>query len=233
MSPLRRILTSVLGRPLTECLRANVAAFRQERALGRAHRRGCSAALAYAGRTDLRLHLGCGHIHKSGWVNIDSYSIPPCTPDLTLDLRQPLPFADASCAEVYSEHFFEHIPYPEGATACLAESFRVLRPGGVLSVGVPDPVPILAAYLAGTHVPYYDYFLNHSSVRRHLRTPMEAVNWLFRQGGEHQFIYDYPSLEKMLQLAGFQDVARRDWDPNRDSETRRFETIYVDARKPA
>jgi predicted SAM-dependent methyltransferase len=184
-------------------------------------------------RTDLRLHLGCRNVHKPGWVDIDSYSIPPCTPDLTLDLRQALPFPDASCAEVYSEHFFEHITYPEGAAACLKESFRVLRPGGVPSMGVPDPISILAAYLADRHTPYFDYFLNHPNVRCHLCTPMEAVNWLFRQGGEHQFIYDYPSLEKMLLLAGFQDVARREWDPARDSECRRFENIYVDARKPA
>ncbi len=199
----------------------------------RSHRRGLAQVRALAGRKDLRLHLGCGGVYKEGWINIDFYAIPPCRPDVTLDLRQPLPFADGSCVEVYSEHFFEHVPYPEGAVANLSESFRVLAPGGIISIGVPDPVPVMRAYLDDTHVPYFDYARDHFSVRRHLHTKMEAVNWLFRQGGEHQFIYDYPSLEKILQQAGFVSIARREHDPARDSFARRLETIYVDARKPA
>ena len=61
---------------------------------------------------------------------------------------------------------------------------------------------------------------------------MEALNWLFRQGGEHQFIYDFPSLEKMLRDAGFERIVRREFDPARDSESRQHETLYVDAYKP-
>jgi len=103
----------------------------------------------------------------------------------------------------------------------------------VVSIGVPDPRPVLTAYLEDKPLPYFDYFFNHFSVQRHLHTKMEAVNWLFKQGGEHQFIYDYPSLEKMLLQTGFTSIAWRDFDPARDSESRRLETIYVDAHKPA
>ena len=232
MSFLRRSLTALIGAQAVESLATARTQIRTDRNLSRLHRHGCAKARTLLGPAPLRLHLGCGHVYKPGWVNIDAYHLPPCTPDLTLDLRKPLPFPDGACAEVYSEHFFEHVPFPEGAAGNLRETFRVLQPGGCVSIGVPDPVPVMTAYLAGTPSPYFDYFNNHFSVRRHLLTRMEAVNWLFRQGGEHHFIYDYPSLEKMLSNAGFQRVHRREFDPARDSDARRYETIYVEAHKP-
>jgi SAM-dependent methyltransferase len=57
---------------------------------------------------------------------------------LRLDLREPMPFLDNSCAMVHSEHFLEHLAYPHDAMRFLTECFRVLRPGGVFRVGVPD-----------------------------------------------------------------------------------------------
>jgi predicted SAM-dependent methyltransferase len=229
----RRLFTALVGKPLTDALAGQRALLRTELRLLRIHRQGVAKAKALVEMSPHRLHLGCGNIYKSGWVNIDTYFCPPCTPDLTLDLRRPWPFPDVSCNEVYSEHLFEHVSFPDSAAWILRETLRVLIPGGRASIGVPDPRPVLTAYLEDTSLPYFDYFFNHSSVRRHLFTKMEAVNWLFKQGGEHQFIYDYPSLEKTLLQAGFTGVARRDFDPVRDSESRREGTIYVDAHRPA
>ena len=231
MSLTHNLVTRLLGAPRANLIRATRTQWQEEARMRKSHRHGCAKARSLAGATGLKLHLGCGHVYKAGWVNVDFYAIPPCTPDLTLDLRQPLPLADGNCAMVYSEHFFEHIPYPEGAMANLLESRRVLASGGRLSIGVPDPRPVLIAYLDDMPSPYFDYFSNHSSVQRHLHTRMEAVNWLFRQGGEHHFIYDFPSLEKMLAQAGFHGAVRREFDPDLDSEPRRHGTLYVDAVK--
>ena len=65
-------------------------------------------ARRYSNATGLQLHFGCGANVKPGFVNIDLSNAA----DLTLDLREQLPFADGSCSLVYSEHFLEHIEYP-------------------------------------------------------------------------------------------------------------------------
>ncbi|MGE9985068.1 glycosyltransferase [Desulfovibrio sp. SGI.169] len=58
-----------------------------------------------------------------------------------------IPFADASFEAVYQSHVLEHFPR-EQAPAFLRECFRVLRPGGILRVVVPDLEGILRGYLA-------------------------------------------------------------------------------------
>ncbi len=61
-------------------------------------------------------------------------------------MSEPLPFPDASVTTVYSEHFLEYLEFPSEAEAPRAEAYRVLVPGGVFSVGVSDPVPLIEAY---------------------------------------------------------------------------------------
>src|SRR5271170_2394511 len=73
------------------------------------HNRGLSKGKGYRGRKNLKLNCGCGTHLKEGWVNIDLCQ----GTDLQLDLRRALPFDDCSVAEIYSEHFFEHLQYPE------------------------------------------------------------------------------------------------------------------------
>ena len=53
------------------------------------------------------------------------------------DLRKPFPWPDASARCVYSSHTLEHLDREQGR-AFLAECARVLAPGGVLRIVVPD-----------------------------------------------------------------------------------------------
>lgn len=232
MSRSRRFLRAFLSEPGWSTLASIRQQLRTEWSLSRSHRRGLATLRAYPPSLPLQLHLACGSNHKPGWLNIDCYRRPPCVPDITLDLRRSLPFADNSCSRIYSEHFFEHVAFPDSAAGMLNDWMRVLQPGGELAIGVPDPAPVLAAYLKDQVHPYFEYFLGHPSVRRHLGTKMEAINWLFRQGGEHHFIYDFQSLQLMLQRAGFVGIVRREFDPSRDAECRHNGTLYIDAVKP-
>ena len=194
----------------------------------RKHRQGVRQARKLSGQQHLRLHIGCGPKVKKGWINVDLSS----RADITLDLREPLPFPDNSCSIIYSEHFLEHLEYPLHAKSFLRESYRVLEPGGVISIGVPDTEWPIAEY-AGTRCE--DYF-KISKERCHpawCQTQMEQINYHFRQDGDHQFAYDFVTLAQALGSAEFQGIKRRDFDPDLDSIDRKLGTLYVTALKPS
>jgi hypothetical protein len=69
-------------------------------------------------------------------------------------------------------------------------------------------------------------------------TPMEIVNVYFRQRYEHQFVYDWPTMEKMLSKAGFAVVCRSAFGQGRkglpivlDDKKYDWESLYVEALK--
>ncbi|MGE4538375.1 MAG: glycosyltransferase [Desulfovibrio sp.] len=91
------------------------------------------------------LNLGCGGTHHPAWTNIDFSPSPPDV--LGYDLGREIPFPDETFHAVYHSHLLEHLP-KRTAPLFLAECFRVLRPGGVLRLAVPDLEGIARAYLA-------------------------------------------------------------------------------------
>lgn len=190
------------------------------------HRRGLCRARTLADRHHLRLHLGCGSKIKTGWINIDFSSHA----DLSLDMREPLPFRDSCCSIIYSEHFLEHLSYPVQAAGFLKECYRILEPGGVFSVGVPDTQWPLKGYLEQSTE---DYFRIAKDIwhPQWCRTKMEHINYHFRQDDDHRFAYDLQTLNTALSDAGFENMERREFDPLLDSEDRRLGTIYVNASK--
>lgn len=176
--------------------------------------------------SNVKLNVGCGPNLKPGWINIDLSD----KADLQLDLREPLPFAAESVSMVYSEHFFEHLEYPEHALNFLKESLRVLRPGGLFSVGVPDTETPLKSYVNEDE----EYFL---TVRQRwhpawCNTRMHNLNYHFRQGREHKYAYDFDTLAQILSEVGFVSIAKRSFNPSLDDERREYGTLYVDAYKP-
>ncbi len=194
----------------------------------RRDRGGRRAARRYRGRRGLLLNLGSGQRGREGWVNVD---LSPKDADCRVDLRERLPFDDASARTVYTEHFLEHLDYPHDAERFLAECRRVLAPGGTIHVGVPDTEWPLRAY-AGADDSYFE-FVGSGLHPAFCRTRLDHVNWHFRQGGEHRHAFDTESLLALLGRAGFVDVAARGFDPELDSESRRRGTIYAVATRPA
>lgn len=189
------------------------------------HWLGCRRARAlYSNARGLKLNIGCGPHHKQGWVNIDLDG-----GDLNLDMREPIPLPDGCAGIIYSEHFFEHLDYPSDALNFLSESHRILERGGRFSVGVPDTEEALLEY-AGKNTGW----LKHSR-RWHpewAKTPLDRINFHFRQNGEHRYAYDLQTLRSALELVGFTDIRRRDFDPALDDESRQIGTLYVEAVKP-
>lgn len=81
-----------------------------------------------------RLHIG-GKVAAPDWIVVDTQPGPAV--DLVASCTA-LCFADGSMAEIYASHVYEHLGYQEALPRALAEAFRVLIPGGVLRLSVPD-----------------------------------------------------------------------------------------------
>lgn len=82
-----------------------------------------------------KLNFGCGARYSPGWENIDFYSPGPEV--RRVNLVRGFPYPDGSFEAVYSSHVLEHFTKRQ-CFEMLRECFRVLRPGGVVRVVVPD-----------------------------------------------------------------------------------------------
>lgn len=83
----------------------------------------------------MKLHVG-GEEAKEGWTVLNVQE-GPCVDVVGTCTAMPA-VEDASCDEVYASHVLEHLRYEDELPQALAEFFRVLKPGGLLRVAVPD-----------------------------------------------------------------------------------------------
>jgi SAM-dependent methyltransferase len=90
------------------------------------------------------LNFGCGTTFHPTWVNLDAASAVPGV--IEHNLRHRMPFSDDSFDAAYGSHILEHFD-PQGGMRLLYECRRVLRPGGILRLVVPDLEAITRLYL--------------------------------------------------------------------------------------
>jgi SAM-dependent methyltransferase len=84
----------------------------------------------------LRLNLGCGEKPLEGFVNVDFRKLPGV--DVVTDLSKlPWNFRDSEAEQILMLDFLEHFPY-RSTEKILEECWRILKPGGILEVQVPD-----------------------------------------------------------------------------------------------
>lgn len=176
------------------------------------------------------LNLGSGErgFAAPNWINVDGYPFPHV--HHLMDLARPLPFDDASFDGILFQHVLEHFPQTVGL-AILAECRRILVPGGVLRVAVPDAERVIRSYA-----------VNPEELMTHRHAPMglpiESVNLYAYQRYEHQCLYDYALLRRSLQDAGFAEISRCEIHEGAiamlaaaDDEAYRWESLYVEARR--
>ena len=83
----------------------------------------------------VRLNWGCGGQGEPGWINSDRKTGRGI--DLPCDIRDGLPLGDNSIDYAVSIHALQEVPIPE-IVPVLRELHRVLKPGGVLRLCLPD-----------------------------------------------------------------------------------------------
>jgi predicted SAM-dependent methyltransferase len=219
-----------LGAPLIHALPSGIRdatrQFADEVVIRKRHLQGLFKARKYRGRRGMAMHLGSGDRIKEGWVNID---LDPAA-DLTLDLRERLPFADNTFRMIYSEHLLDCIDYPRDITNLLSECYRVLEPGGIHSLSLADGEPILRSYTIERQ-DAAQIQQNHANPSIY-RTHMDWINYGMRLGGERRWFYDEETMRLLLQSVGFVEIQRREFDPELDQEVRRVGGLFMQCRKP-
>lgn len=90
------------------------------------------------------LNLGCGERVHPDWVNIDLVARQPGI--IACDLTNGIPVGSESADAVYHVAVLEHLRRSDAAKF-LKEIYRVLKPGGIVRIGVPDLEKICRTYL--------------------------------------------------------------------------------------
>ncbi len=97
----------------------------------------------------VRLHLGSGNIHLSGFTNIDRKNGGEA---------YPLQHASDSVEEIVASHVLEHFSHKD-VGAVLSNWVRVLKPGGKIRLAVPDFKKLNELYLEGAPVNIIGYVM--------------------------------------------------------------------------
>lgn len=143
----------------------------------------------------LKLHLGCGSKYIPGFIHVDVID------DDHIQLQSSvceLPYPDNAVDLIYAAHVLEHFGRGE-VTGVLHEWYRVLKPGGILRVAVPD--------FAACAKIYYE---------EGLKDGLTGLIGLICGGQRnpydfHKMVFDETFLSALLRAAGFHEVRRWDW----------------------
>ncbi len=139
----------------------------------------------------------------------------PASGILHHDVRRGLPFSDASVSAIFAAHFLEHLDEPASG-ALLRECHRVLQPGGVLRIIVPDLRQLASQYLAWTQeedsaragaAKRFVDSLNLAAFRTWPSGwPWRLIRHLSHAG--HRSVHDEASLRELMKEGGFVDIRR-------------------------
>jgi predicted SAM-dependent methyltransferase len=146
------------------------------------------------------------------------------------DVLKGLPFGEGTVDCIYSSHTFEHFTFAQSLFLA-KECLRVLKPGGILRIVVPDLKQLVQDYLSDADLMASHRFIERLSL---------SHTWqdLLHRGAHHQQMFDGRSLLSMFRQAGFENAQVSNFCESRISNLaglelaqRRHESIYVEACK--
>lgn len=175
-----------------------------------------------------RLNWGCGTEPQPGWINSDIKEDP--TVDISCDILDGLPLAEGSIDYVVSIHALPELRYPHLVPA-LMELRRVLAPGGVLRLALPDLDRAIRAYNDGER----NYFLIPDEDARGLGSKL-VTQMLWYGYSRSLFTHDF--VVELLERAGFRQIVRCEYRQTAgpfaeivELDNRPEESLFVEARR--
>jgi len=177
----------------------------------------------------MKLNLASHGDEIPGYTSVD-FDHPSA--DVRADVTE-LPFENDSADEILAFHILEHFragdyePHlsnplnPKTAKQALLEWKRVLKPGAMLHIKVPDFGKIVWlvynfpqwACAVGANPPFPNY-----------------SDWIC-SNGQHQCLFDRKSMQALLESVGFHEICFVDTNPPRAAINRENLELYVQCRK--
>lgn len=145
-----------------------------------------------------RLQFGCGAFPAEGWINTNLQAGPGV--DLVGDVRHGLPLPSDSIQYIASMHALVELPYLDVVPA-IRELHRILEPGGVLRLGLPDLDRAIAAYVAGDRA----YFsIPDDEIASLDGKFVVQMTWY----GTNLMMFTFDVVRELLERGGFHEVRR-------------------------
>lgn len=157
-----------------------------------------------------KLHLGCGSKHIPGWIHIDAVEFPHIT--LQHEVSSLPMLKDDSAQTIYACHVLEHFHRRE-VPRVLHEWKRILCPGGVLRLAVPNFAAVAIAYSTKA-----------ASLKELHGLIFGRQDYLYNI---HNMIFDEETLTEELLGAGFANPHRYDWRTTEHADLDDYSQAYL------
>jgi predicted SAM-dependent methyltransferase len=155
------------------------------------------------------------------------------------DIVNGLPVEENSCTGIYASHILEHLSLEDFRKA-LSNTYKILKPYGIFRLVVPDLEVLTKSYISSQSPTASIEFIETTGLgSRNRAKGLTAVIEAVLGNGQHLWMWDYKSLKHELEMQGFIEIRRAEFNDSVDpafsdvEESGRFvNAVAVECKKP-